>query len=217
MGTSKKYSKVSPVVSLVIPQEDYRKLYYRKHLLSVPADESSLGRIMWTISARTRRFAVDEFKDLRLKQIKDNIHDYLEVSFDRTMNFSLQESRKLKNSLTDEEFTNGFLGQDWNSHVKYPTVFDSLSEGVEMWHNYHLGVSTIFDRDEWISVTGDKLKWPKRRFGTKDIQKYDRPYAIRRHFPFEDEKNYVDQLLKDAGVFRMLGKDIPEHVRSIDV
>ena len=172
---------------------------------------------MWSVAARNRRFAIDQVKNWKLKSMKDDIHDHLESLFDSVLNNALEEGRNLNKSMTDEEFLEGFLAKDWNSHAKYPTIFDTLSESLEIWHRYHLGISNTLDRESWIKLAGDKLKWPKKRYGTKGVQPYDRPFLIRRHFPFATEDDFLNSLQSDAGVFKMFGKDIPEEVRKINV
>lgn len=172
---------------------------------------------MWSVSARNRRFAIDQVKNWKLKEIKDTIHEPLESLFEAVLQNALTEAKSLNKPMSDDEFLDGFLAKDWNAHGKYPTIFDTLSEAIEIWHRYHLGVSNVLDRDEWIRLTGEKLKWPKRRYATKDVQPYDRPLAIRRHFPFDDEESFLKSLQPDGGVFKMFGKDIPEEVRKIHV
>lgn len=217
MGTKKLLKSYKSDKAKIFPQEEYLSLTYRKHLLSVPADESLLGRFMWAVSARNRRFAIDQVKNWKLKEIKDDIQEHLESLFGAVLQNALTEANSLNKPMSDVEFLDGFLAKDWNVNAKYPTVFDTLSEAIEIWHRYHLGISNVLERDEWISLTSEKLKWPKKRYGTNGVQPYDRPLAIRRHFPFDDERDFINSLQPDAGVFKMFGKDIPEEVRKINV
>lgn len=217
MGTIIQINSNNGHKAKLIADSEYKTSNYRKLLLSVPADETLVGRFMWSVSARNRRYAIDQVKNWKLKQIKDTIHDSLQELFDNVLQNALQESKNLNKGMTDQEFLNGFQAQDWNAHVKYPTIFDTLSEAIEIWHKYHLGITTTFDREKWIQLTGDKLKWPKRRYGAKDVQPYERPLAIRRHFPFATEEDFLKFLQPDGGVYKMAGKTIPEEVRRIDV
>ena len=198
----------------IIESSRYLSYSYRWNILSNPADESLVSRQMWSIIASNRIFAIKYIKKFKLFSNKETIHDYLTKMFDDVLNNSLLEFDKRDISFTKDEFIEGYLGKSWNKLKKYPTIFDVMTEAVERWHVYFLGVGLIFDKKAWLSITSEKLKWNKRRFGNKTNQPFVRSLEIRRHFPFATKKDVESLFFDDCGI-KTFNYQVPDEAKKV--
>lgn len=199
----------------ILDKTRYLTYAYRWNILSNPADESIASRQLWSIIANNRIYAIKYIKNFKLTSNKDVMNSYLSKMFEDVLSEAIKEYHKLDRSFTEQEFLDGYLGKSWNSNKKHATIFDVMTESVERWHLYFLGVGLVFDKEAWISLTCEKLKWPKRRFGLKTTQPFVRSLEMRRHFPYAEKQDIDNLFFDDCGVTMFNDSLMSSQVRKV--
>ena len=117
--------------------------------------------------------------------------------FNYTAKSALALSEHIDQSLDRFTFLEGFYGRSWNEDLRFATIFDVLSEAIDRWQRFWIGAELVFNEEDWLRITGDKLSMHRRRWKDGAANTYKRPLLYRHHDPYT-LSNGVDERPQDG-------------------